>query len=222
MEIEIKIKRQVNSSSKPYFQTFLYDGDGCMSVANWLRELNQSQLKDDPVYWQCGCMEKKCGACAMLVNGYPKLACCAFLKDVEKNGKIKLEPFRKFPLIKDLAVDRSVMLDALKEMKIWLEEKKNIQNNLDLQTSVGECLACGCCLEVCPNFISENKFIGAYAMVQAFKALDQNERDEHVFEMKKEYSKQFFNYCGQSFSCQNACPKNLSLDKIQARMNSKL
>lgn len=219
MKIEIQIKRQDSVSSKAYIQTFLYDGDGYISVANWLRELNQTQTKLDPVAWQCGCMEKKCGACAMLINGYPRLACSSILKDIVKCGKIKLEPFRKFPLVKDLIVDRSVMFDALKEMKIWLEEKKYVQNDLALQASVGECLACGCCLEVCPNFMSQNKFVGAYAMLQTFKSIEQNENE---MDIKRAYAKQFFNYCGQSFSCQNVCPKKLSLDEIQARVNSKL
>ncbi len=222
MKIEIQIKRQLNASSKAYFQTFHYEGDGCISVANYLRELNQSQAKEDPIAWQCGCMEKKCGACAMLINEYPRLACSSILKDVEKNGKIILAPFRKFPLIKDLIVDRSSMFDSLKEMKIWLEEKKSVQNDLDLQASVANCLACGCCLEVCPNFMSQNKFVGAFAMMQMFKSLEQNENDEHVLEMKKAYSKRFFNYCGQSFSCQDVCPKKLSLDQIQARINGKI
>ncbi len=219
MKIEIQIQRQDSASFQMYIQTFLYDGDGCISVANWLRELNQTQTKSNPIAWQCGCMEKKCGACAMLINGYPRLACSSILKDVEKRGKIKLEPFHKFPLVKDLIVDRSAMFDALKEMKIWLVEKKYVQNDLALQASVGECLACGCCLEVCPNFMSQKNFVGAYAMLQAFKSIEQNENE---IDIKNAYAKQFFDYCGQSFSCKNVCPKKLSLDEIQARVNSKL
>lgn len=164
---------------------------------------------------------KKCGACAMLVNGYPRLACSVFLKNVAKRGKIILEPFHKFPLIKDLTVDRSTIFDTMKHMKIWLSEKDSSDYSWDreLQYKAGQCLQCGCCLEICPNFLAGREFAGASAMAEAYRAIEQNDWGDHRNDMKKEYRKRFFAYCGQSFSCKSVCPQKLPLDAIQARIN---
>ena len=130
-------------------QTFTYTGEGNLTVADWLTEVNQNEARMDRIAWECGCLEKKCGACAMLINGYPALACSVFLKDVNKRGKLVLEPFHKFPLVKDLIVDRSIMFEAMKEMKVWLSEKNWTDFSWDrtLQYKAGQCLQCGCCLD---------------------------------------------------------------------------
>jgi succinate dehydrogenase / fumarate reductase iron-sulfur subunit len=220
--IEISVKRQKNRDEKSYIQKFIYTGDGNLTVADWLTEINQTEAKTDRIAWECGCLEKKCGACAMLVNGYPTLACSVFLKKAVKHEKILLEPFHKFPLIKDLIVDRSIIFDTIIHMKIWMNEKNSSDYSWDyeLQYKAGQCLQCGCCLEICPNFLAGKKFAGASAMVEAYRAIEQNNSDSHRNDMKKEYQKKFFAYCGQSFSCKSVCPQNLPLDEIQARVNS--
>lgn len=222
MTIEISVKRQKNRDEKSYIQKFIYTGDGNLTVADWLTEINQTEAKTDRIAWECGCLEKKCGACAMLVNGYPTLACSVFLKKAVKHEKILLEPFHKFPLIKDLIVDRSIIFDTIIHMKIWMNEKNSSDYSWDyeLQYKAGQCLQCGCCLEICPNFLAGKKFAGASAMVEAYRAIEQNNSDSHRNDMKKEYQKKFFAYCGQSFSCKSVCPQNLPLDEIQARVTS--
>ena len=222
MHIEVIVKRQSSTDEKSYLQTFYYDGDADLTVADWLTEINQTEIKSDRIAWECGCMEKKCGACAMRINGVPCLACSVFLKNAAKRGKLLLEPLSKFPLVKDLVVDRSSMFQMLLEMKVWTQEKEQStygQDN-DLQYAAGQCLQCGCCLEICPNFISGTAFGGAAAMIEAYKAIEQNEHEEHRNEMVLAYRKHFFSGCGQSLFCKKVCPMNIPLDEIQARVNS--
>ena len=221
MDIEISVKRQAAPDKGACIQKFSYTGDGRLTVADWLTEINQTEARADRIAWECGCLEKKCGACAMLINGCPALACSQFLKDAGKRGKITLEPFQKFPLVKDLVVDRSVMFQVMKDMKLWIQEKNSSDFSWDreLQYKAGQCLQCGCCLEVCPNFLAGGPFAGAAAMVNAYKDLEQNVNDSHSDEMKQEYRKKFFAYCGQALSCKTVCPRHLPLDEIQARVN---
>ena len=221
MRIEVMVKRQPAPDATPHLQTFCYDGDGKLTIADWLTEINRTELKIDRIAWECGCMEKKCGACAMRINGVPRLACSVFLKDAEKRGKILLEPLSKFPLAKDLVVDRSCMFDILRNMKVWTQEKaqSSYGQDYDLQYKSGQCLQCGCCLEVCPNFFAGGNFGGAAAMVEAYKSIEQNEQDDHRAEMIAAYHTHFFSGCGQSLSCLKVCPMKLPLDEIQARVN---
>lgn len=48
------------------------------------------------------CRQQLCGACAVLVNKKPVLACSAFSEKV-----MTIEPIPKYPVIKDLIVDLS-------------------------------------------------------------------------------------------------------------------
>ena len=221
MKIEITVKRQYKPDTAFRLQTFFYDGNGDLTIADWLSEINQNEAKTDRIAWECGCMEKKCGACAMRINGIPCLACSVFLKDIAKREKILLEPLSKFPLVKDLVVDRSSMFEILRNMKVWTQEKSQYTygQDYDLQYKAGQCLQCGCCLEVCPNFLAGGSFGGASAMTESYRSIEQNEQDDHRAEMVAAYRTHFFSGCGQSFSCRDICPMKLPLDEIQARAN---
>lgn len=222
MEILISVKRQRSAAEKAYTQEFHYSGDGKLTVADWLTEINQTEAADDQIAWECSCLEKKCGACAMVINGRPMLACSSFLSSVCKKGKIRIEPLSKFPIIRDLITDRKVMFEVLKQMKVWLAEKSGTDFSFDyeLQYQAGQCLMCGCCLEMCPNFMPDGAFAGAAGMIQAYKVLEQSVRDGHYDDITAEYKKHFFKGCGQSFSCRDICPAKIPLDAVQARANA--
>lgn len=67
MEITISVKRQHSASEKAYIQTFHYSGNGKLTVADWLTEVNQAEASNDPIAWECSCLEKKCRS---LCNGH--------------------------------------------------------------------------------------------------------------------------------------------------------
>ncbi|MBR1590433.1 MAG: succinate dehydrogenase/fumarate reductase iron-sulfur subunit [Acidaminococcaceae bacterium] len=232
MEIKIVIQRQENPDTKPYLQTFLYKGDGALTVADLLAEMNAREPLMDAdgkpaprISFASSCHEKKCGACAMLINGTPKLACSVFLSTaVQKDNTVHLAPLSKFPVIRDLVADRSATFAMLEKMQVWLTRKRDEgeEQARQLQYAAGQCLACGCCLEVCPNYLAGNAFGGAAAMIQAYKAIEQNEDDAHRAELKKQYEEHFFNGCSQSLACAKVCPARLPLETIQARANAHL
>ena len=128
MKLTIDILRQKDSASAPYKQTIELDARPDDTVATLLNTINaRDDLKDingEPVgtiHWQCSCLQKKCGACAMRINGDPALACDTKLSAC-KRGKLSLEPLRKFPTVRDLIVDRSLMMDNLRTIHNWLEQ----------------------------------------------------------------------------------------------------
>ena len=114
MNYTIEILRQRGRDAEPYRQTVRFCTDDTeMSVATLLKTLNSmADLTDvngktvEKIEWECSCLQKKCGACAMRINGKPRLACDTKLGEF-KNGAIVLEPLKKFPVIADLIVDRS-------------------------------------------------------------------------------------------------------------------
>lgn len=109
-------------------------------------------------------------------------------------------------------------------MQVWLSEKDRDAKKGDrsLQYDAGQCLMCGCCLEICPNYTPESTFSGAASMIHAFKILEQNKEDIHLQKLKENYEKYFFAGCSQSLSCVKICPLGLPLDRIQSRANHHL
>jgi succinate dehydrogenase iron-sulfur subunit len=119
--------------------------------------------KTTPVAWDCNCLEEVCGSCTMLVNGRTRQACSALVDHllVDQPGEIELQPMRKFPVIRDLVVDRGRMFRTLEKVKAWIplddysdrgpgprESPESQQRRYPLS----ECMTCGCCLEACPQY----------------------------------------------------------------------
>lgn len=226
MKYTIQIKRQNSSDESSYWQSFEYESDGSDSVASILRNLNNRIPLTDingkectPIEFDCGCLVRKCGACAMVINNKPGLACSTFLENLDSQT-VKIEPLSKFPVVRDLKVDRSQLFDHLKDMEIWLEEKQDgiVDNNRTFQSS--KCLMCGCCLEICPNYSGETNFYGALASVNASRIINQEKKSDHLKKVNKSYEKHYFNGCGKSLSCQNICPANIPIDELFAHSNA--
>ena len=81
----VKIKRQSSPDSKPYWQSFHYDGPRHVAVSAVLDALNYTDDLFDTegnaapgIRWECSCMQSVCGGCAMVINGVPALACATF------------------------------------------------------------------------------------------------------------------------------------------------
>ena len=90
------------------------------TVAEAITRLNEANPEDE-IKWEHSCHQKKCGACAMVINGRPMLACDAVLGRVAHKGIIRVAPLGKFPIIADLMVDRSILYENLNTMKNWAE-----------------------------------------------------------------------------------------------------
>ncbi len=116
-----------------------------------------------PVAWDCNCLEEVCGACTMLVNGETKQACSALVDKLlaETPGGIELRPMSKFPVVRDLMVDRGRMFRALERVHAWIPVDgygdrgagpRESQEGQEFRYPLSECMTCGCCVEACPQF----------------------------------------------------------------------
>ncbi len=227
MKYLLEIWRQRDRETEGSFRTYLYEtGSLSVTVASALSELNgRKELKDisgeitEKIVWECSCLQKKCGACAMLIDGRPRLACDTKLSE-NKKGKIRLEPLRKFPIIADLTADRQVIFDDLKRMQIWSESEifADDRNN-SLMYEASRCIQCGCCLEVCPNFAAGEKFYGMSAMVPASRLLAVM-KGKNGSDLRKQYGKVITDGCGKSLACRNICPAGIDIEGLMARSNA--
>lgn len=218
MKYKIEILRQKSRDSEAYLEqlefTTEYEGE---TVATMLEKLNSQ--REDEIRWECNCLQKKCGACAMVINGKPRLACDTKLIDF-KSKTITLEPLKKFPTVCDLIVDRSAMFENLKTLGVWLESNAaHSEKRADIAYEASRCLQCGCCLEVCPNFMTDGSFYSAAAITSSSRIIAELE-GKKKYEILTSYRKKLYNGCGKSLSCMNVCPAEIDVQNLLVNSNA--
>lgn len=230
MNYQLKILRGTGTGES-FWQTFFTPCGEKDSVACALEELNSRPLLQDtqgaaaePIGWDCACLEKKCGACAMVISGKPRLACAAALgRSADREGVVTLRPLSKFPRRKDLQVDRNALFRTMGEMQLWMEGKSGTAEDgaaPALQYAAARCLMCGLCLEVCPNFTPGSSFAGAAAVPAAFGALQTEGDGEHEAELRRQYRRRFYGVCAKSLSCEAICPAEVPVEQLLVKTNA--
>ena len=217
----VKIKRIGGQIRKEYFDDFFVDEQKGMSVLALLDKIQTGQ--DTSVYYegQCGCAN--CGICAIKINGKPKLACKTQVADLPY--EIILEPLDFFPVIKDLAVDKSEFFNRFEQkIEAWVHRQKEFNpEKEDLMVSEladalyenERCVKCGICVSACAA-ASFGKFIGASGCIAAHRFLqDPRNEDSRAREKLIDilFSDEGLWGCHAIEACENFCPKEISLSR---------
>lgn len=199
---------------------FVYEGDLHIPVTTLLERINIGN--DIRIHYSSSCLQGLCGSCAMLVNGWPKLACKTFVDEEAMTGymhKITVEPLSKFPVVKDLVVDRNIIFENMKKSRQWLENNARINDNISFEYEVSQCLMCGCCLEACANYNGEDEYYGAVLPVSSSKISQQESDNDKLNFLKTDYEEHFFNGCVKSLVCEDICPMNIKTQRAISIMN---
>ncbi|MCK4935115.1 MAG: succinate dehydrogenase iron-sulfur subunit, partial [Simkaniaceae bacterium] len=219
-----------------YWEEFELEMTPFINVISALMEIqkkpvNRQGKQVSPVAWEQGCLEEVCGSCSMLVNGRPRQACTALIEPIiKKTGSfvVKLAPFTKFPLVRDLVVDRARMFENLKQVKAWVDSDgtyikgfgpKISQDKQDTMYALSTCMTCGCCSEGCPQVNSRSKFIGPAPISQVrlfnMHPTGKMEAKARNHELMKEGG---ISECGNAQNCVRVCPKDIPLTESIAVM----
>jgi succinate dehydrogenase / fumarate reductase iron-sulfur subunit len=165
---EVRILRQDGPGQASYWERHRVRYESDMNVISVLQRIAAHPHTIDgkdvaPVVWECSCLEEVCGACTMLINGRVRQACSALVdRLLEQNpNEIELRPASKFPVIRDLMVDRQRLFRALRKTQSWIavdgyhdmgpgpHQSQEVQEQL---YPLSQCMSCGCCLEACPQY----------------------------------------------------------------------
>lgn len=233
--IHLRIKRQLSSSASSYWEEFKLAYRPRQNIISCLMEirrnpLNASGKRTTAVVWECSCLEEVCGACTMLINGKPRQACSALIDKLSQ--PITLEPLSKFPLCRDLMVDRRQMFDNLRRVKAWIDidgtysigPGPRVLKKTRLWTyELSRCMTCGCCMQACPQVNARSSFIGpaAVAQVRLMNAHPTGslQAEERLAALIRAGGA---SECGNAQNCQKACPKNIPLVTSIAAVNRQI
>lgn len=237
MDFTLKIWRQDNASSKGSFKTYpLKDVSPEMSFLEMLDYLNNQLISsgEEPVTFEHDCREGICGTCGLYINGRPHgparntTTCELHMREFKDDETIVVEPWRAsaFPVIKDLAVDRSsferimqaggfvnVNVGTAPEASATPIGKLIADKVFDAAT----CIGCGACVAACKNS-SAMLFAAAKIAQYAMIPQGQVEAKERVDKMVKQMDAEGFGFCSNTYGCEFDCPKGISVDFI-ALMN---
>ena len=238
MNLKLKIWRQSNKDAKGGMVNYsIEDVSPDMSFLEMMDMLNEQLIKsgDDPVAFDHDCREGICGMCSMFINGEAhgpdKLitTCQLHMRKFKDGDTITIEPFRanSFPIIKDLAVDRS-SFDRIQQAGgfISINTSGNTQDanaipidkhNADMAFDAATCIGCGACVATCKNS-SAMLFTAAKVSHLAHLPQGQVEAKERAINMVNKMDELGFGNCTNTGDCEIQCPKGISLDNI-ALMN---
>ncbi len=167
--IVLRITRQDSPVAPSYTQSFSVPREPGMNVISALQAVARHPVplgQDEsvtPVAWDCNCLEEVCGACTMVINGRVRQACSALIDNLEPTDahEIAIEPMSKFPVLRDLVVDRSRMFRGLERVKAWIpvdgyhdagSGPRQSRSDQEEAYPLSECMTCGCCMEACPQY----------------------------------------------------------------------
>ncbi len=237
MRLTLHVWRQSGASAAGKIEIYPVDGvEADMSFLEMLDVLNEKLTTEgkEPIEFAHDCREGICGSCALMINGNAHgpwkgaTTCQLHMRAFKDGDQIWVEPWRAkaFPMIKDLVVDRSsfdriiqaggyvsVNTGGARDANEILIGKDVVEESMD----AAACIGCGACVAACPN-ASASLFTGAKIAHLGLLPQGQPERDRRAIAMVERMDLEGFGHCTLTGECQEACPKEISIDVIK-RMN---
>jgi succinate dehydrogenase / fumarate reductase iron-sulfur subunit len=222
--VRFVIKRQANPHSASYWEEFDLRARPGMNVIIALMEIAANPVDrfgktTTPITYESNCLEEVCGSCAMLINGKAAMACSSLVAKMRQ--PVQLEPLSRFPVIRDLVVDRSVLFENLKRVKAWVP----VDGTYDLGPGprippkrqeemypLSRCISCCLCMEVCPQVTPATGFAGA-AIINQVRLFNEHPTGKAI---KRERLHAMMgdggiHECSYAQNCVRICPKGIPL-----------
>ena len=234
-KVFVKIRRSEGPGKAERWETFQVPVEKGSNVISCLQYIaayptTVEGTRSTPVVWDSGCLEEVCGSCTMVIHGKVRQSCSCLIDDCApaEGDTVTLEPMSKFPVVRDLWVDRSRLFHNLKRVKAWVpvdgtyslgagpREAAELQGT---RYKLSECMSCGCCLEACPQFNLEpdakewdEAFIGAHAISQA-RLFNLHETGKRLESERLDVlmGPGGVSDCGNAQNCVKVCPKHIPL-----------
>ncbi|MFN0208034.1 MAG: succinate dehydrogenase iron-sulfur subunit [Planctomycetota bacterium] len=222
--IQVRIRRQDNPNGSPRWEVFEVPSRPNMNIHMVLLEIQENPAtlggaRTTPVAWDANCLEEVCGSCTMVINDRVRQACSTLVAQLDQ--PIRIEPMTKFPVVRDLMVDRRRMFEDLVKTKAWIPidgthalgaGPKYSQSEQAPAYAMSRCMTCGCCLDACPQYGPGSAFVGPAILnqVRRFNShptgkLNKAERLETVM------GPGGITDCGSAQVCETVCPKDIPL-----------
>lgn len=236
LNVTLKVWRQDGPSAPGHFDTIAAPGiNDEMSFLEMLDQVNERLINEgkEAIVFDHDCREGICGTCGVMIDGQAHgpqkgtATCQLHMRKFNDGDEITIEPWRAagFPIIKDLVVNRAAF-DRIVEAGGYITVNTGAAPDAneipvpkeasDSAMDAAACIGCGACVAACPNSAA-NLFTAAKVSHLNLLPQGQAERYSRV-EAMVDTMEEFFGSCTNHGECQEACPKEISIDFI-ALMN---
>ena len=232
MKLTLKVWRQDGPNAAGGFTTIPVDDiNEEMSFLEMLDVVNERLIEEnqEPIAFDSDCREGICGTCDLMINGQAHgpqkgtATCQLHMRKFRDGDEVTVEPWRAaaFPVMKDLIVDRSP-LDAIIEAGGFISADTGAAQDAngipvpkpvaDAAMDAAACIGCGACVAACPNGAGQ-LFTAAKYNHLSLLPQGQAQRFDRAVNMV-ERMEEFFGSCTNHGECEEACPKEISIDFI--------
>lgn len=237
MNLTLKVWRQASGNVRGSLVRYEVPGiSPDMSFLEMLDVVNErlTEKGEIPIAFDHDCREGICGMCSLMINGVAHgpergtATCQLHMRSFKDGDTIVIEPWRAraFPVVKDLVVNRSAFdriiqaggyisaaTGGAQDANALLVPKLDVDRAMD----AAACIGCGACVAACPN-ASASLFTAAKITHLGLLPQGQPERYRRALAMVEQMDIEEFGACSLFGECQEACPKEISIDSI-VRMN---
>jgi len=233
MDLLLHVWRQAGPAVAGRFER--YEVSGISPDLSFLEMLDVLNIRleergEEPIAFDHDCREGICGSCGMVINGRPHgsqvatTTCQLHMRKFRDGAELWIEPWRAdpFPVIKDLVVDRSAF-DRIIQAGGYISVRTGSapdanaipvpKEDAEFAMDAAACIGCGACVAACPN---ASAMLFTSAKVAHLGVLPQGrpERVDRVLRMILQMDEEGFGNCTNHGACENACPKEISVDYI--------
>jgi succinate dehydrogenase / fumarate reductase iron-sulfur subunit len=237
MHLTLRVWRQPGPDAEGGLQEYqATDISPDMSFLEMLDVVNERLIErgEVPIAFDHDCREGICGACGMMINGVAHgpmkgtATCQLHMRSFKSGDTLVIEPWRAraFPIVKDLVVNRgaldriigaggfiTVSTGGAMDANTLPIPKVDADSAMD----AAACIGCGACVAACPNG-SASLFTSAKMSHLGLLPQGQPERYRRALKMVAQMDLESFGGCTLYGECQEACPKEISIDFI-SQMN---
>ena len=237
MNVKLKVWRQASNTQQGGFEEYEAKNlNPNMSFLEMLDEVNEDLTRagKEPIAFEHDCREGICGSCSLMIDGEPHgpeyrvASCQTYMRSFKDGDVITIEPFRSkaFPVLKDLVVDRAafdriIQAGGFISLSTGSAPDANAipvpKVDADLSMDAAACIGCGACVASCKNGAAM-LFVSAKAAHLNLLPQGKVEKDRRVLAMLDTMDAAGFGACSNTYACEAACPKGISVDFI-AKLN---
>ena len=236
MHVKLHVWRQAGPDTPGSMET--YDAPDIseeMSFLEMLDVVNERLNAEgrEPIAFEHDCREGICGSCGLMINGQAHgpqkgtATCQLHMRKFANGDEIFIEPWRAraFPVLKDLIVDRTAF-DQIVEAGGYISAPTGAAPDANLvpvpkevadaAMDAAACIGCGACVAACPNSAAQ---LFTSAKLNHLNLLPQGQAERYQrTQAMVDTMEEYFGSCTNHGECQEACPKEISIDFI-AYMN---